>query len=154
MEGGEFEREPADVRLFRPTWRLTSDERACLRQPHATTCLGRPPRAVARELASGKPARNGMHEPPRRDEVRDHLAGDRPGEPGSHLVLVREDRGAYAEDDELFERGVLRRLPWLSPHLIPARHHARMAVAAFAVLDRHSSRDDRAVTFEALTHFA
>ena len=95
-----------------------------------------------------------MDKPAGRDELCDRLSGDRPGEPVPHLVFVRQDGGAHTEDDELFERGVLRGLPRLAPHLIPAREHARVAVPAFAVLDGHASRDDRAVSLERLTHLA
>src|SRR5438309_10975555 len=95
-----------------------------------------------------------MYESTGRDEIGDRLASDRPGEPVPHLVLVRQDRGAHAEDHQLFERGVLRRLPRFAPDLIPARKHARVPMAAFAVLDRDAPRDDRAVALETLTHLA
>lgn len=95
-----------------------------------------------------------MHETPRRDEISDRLASDRPREPVAYLVLVREHRRTNAQHHELFQRGVLRRLPWLAPDLIPARENARVAVPALAVLHRHAPRDDRAVALEAFTHLA
>src|SRR5258706_2556757 len=67
---------------------------------------------------------------------------------------MRQHRSTHADNDELFERGVLRRLPRLAPHLIPAREHARVAVSALAVLDRETAGHDRAVALEALTHLA
>src|SRR5258706_11543853 len=67
---------------------------------------------------------------------------------------MRQHRSTYADDDELFERGVLRRLPRLAPHLIPAREHARVALSTLAVLDRETAGHDRAVALEAFTHLA
>src|SRR5438552_18760815 len=88
------------------------------------------------------------------DGIGDRLASDRPREPVPHLVLVREDRGTHPEHHQLFERGVLRRLPWFAPHLVPPREHARMPVATFAVLDRDAASDDRAFALEAFTTLA
>src|SRR5687767_6291052 len=104
--------------------------------------------------ANREPPADWMYEPAGRDELGDRLSCDRPGEPVAHLVLVRQDSCAHANDDELFERGVLRGLPRLAPYLIPTREHARMAVPALAVLDGDATRDDRAVALERLTHFA
>src|SRR3982074_1889680 len=89
-----------------------------------------------------------------RNQLRERLTRDGPGEPVAPLVLVREDRGAHAENDQLFERGVLRGLPRLAPHLIPPRKDARMPMSALAVLDGDAARHDRAVALEPLTHLA
>src|SRR5436309_12873770 len=59
---------------------------------------------------------------------------------------------ARTEQDELVERDVLRRLPRLAPHLVPAPEHARVAMAALAVLDRDPAREDRAGLLEPLAH--
>src|SRR5258705_12649348 len=92
-----------------------------------------------------------MDEAPSSDEVGDRLSSYRPREPVPHLVLMRQHRGTHPDDHELFERGVLRRLPRLAPHLIPAREHARVAASAPAVLDRETAGHDRAVALAAPT---
>src|SRR5258708_6148099 len=90
-----------------------------------------PTRASASTTTTrGRAAAAGMPEPTSRDEIGDRLASDRPGEPVPHFVLVCEYRGSHAEDHQLLERGVLRRLPRFAPHLVPAREHARVPMAA------------------------
>src|SRR5207249_6020863 len=106
----------------------------------------------ASRLRRREPTRGGPRKPARGDEGVDRRARDGPAEPGAHLVLVRDDGGADAEQDELVERDILRRLPRLAPHLVPAREHARVAMAALAVLDRDPAREDRAGLLEPLAH--
>src|SRR5207247_9625960 len=68
---------------------------------------------------------------------------DRPALPLRSLVLVREHRGAHAEDRELGERGVIGRAPGLVPGVIPPAQLARVAMAALAVGDLDLARHDR-----------
>src|SRR5947209_8377897 len=79
---------------------------------------------------------------------------DRPAEPLPHLVLVREDRGTNADEDELRERLVLVRLPRFVPDLIPSRELAGVPMTALAVVDGDVARHDGANRLELLAHLA
>src|SRR5438093_8769298 len=90
----------------------------------------------------GKPAGAGPLKPPGLDEAREQRPLDGPGEPLPHLVLMREDRGANADQHELGDRLLLIRFPRLVPHLIPARELTGVAMPAFAIVDRDVARYD------------
>src|SRR5207247_5033321 len=77
-----------------------------------------------------------------RDQFREERPLDRPAEPLPHFVLMREHRRANADQDELGEGLLLIRFPRFVPHLIPSRALARVAVTAFAVIDRNVARND------------
>src|SRR5438128_11367985 len=101
-----------------------------------------------------EPARTRSLEASGGDQFGEQRPLDRPAEPLPHLVLVREDRGTNADEDELRERLVLVRLPRFVPDLIPTRKLARVAMSSFAVIDRHVARDDSRDRLELLTHLS
>src|SRR5437762_14201227 len=82
----------------------------------------------------GKPAWTGSLEASSRDQFGEERPLDRPAEPLPHLVLVREHRGANADEDKLGQRLLLIRLPRLVPDLVPSRELARVAMPAFPVI--------------------
>src|SRR5438309_43113 len=97
-----------------------------------------------RLLRNREPAWTRSLEPSGGDQFSEQRPLDRPAEPLPHLVLVREDRGTNADEDELGERLVLVRLPRFVPHLIPSRELAGVPMTALAVVDGDVARHDGA----------
>src|SRR2546427_10999755 len=111
-------------------------------------------RTSRRLLRYREPAWTGSLETSGGDQFSEQRPLDRPAEPLPHLVLVREDRGTNADEDELRERLVLVRLPRFVPDLIPTRKLARVAMSSFAVIDRNVARHDSRDCLELLTHLS
>ena len=105
-----------------------------------------------RERRDREPTRTRTLQSTGLDEIREQRPLDRPAEPLSHLVLVREHRGANADEHELGERLVLIRFPRLVPHLIPSRELAGVAMPALPIVDGDVARHDSRETLELLTH--
>src|SRR5205809_6497655 len=110
--------------------------------------------STRRLLGYREPAWSRPHQPARRDQFREERPLDRPAEPLPHFVLMREHRRANADQDELGEGLLLIRFPRFVPHLIPSRELARVAVTAFAVIDRNVARNDSRHTLALLAHLA
>src|SRR5204862_7320692 len=105
-------------------------------------------------LRDRKPTRTGALQPARSDQVREQRPLDGPAEPLPHFVLVREDRGANADQHELRERLLLVRFPRLVPRLVPAHVIARVAMITFHVVYIDVSRSDLLARIESLVHLA
>src|SRR5213593_574084 len=122
--------------------RRSAGARACAQVKHHRVRLGDREPTGTRTLQS-----TGL------DEISEERPLGRPAEPLPDLVLMREDRGANADEHELRERLVLIRLPRLVPHLVPAGEFAGVAVPAFPVVDRDVARHDGRERLELLADF-
>src|SRR5438105_8856157 len=110
--------------------------------------------STRRLLGDREPAWTRSLEASGRDQFGEERPLDRPAEPLPHFVLMREHRRANADEDELGEGLFLIRFPRFVPHLIPSRELARVAVTAFAVIDRNVARNDSPHALELLAHLA